>query len=465
MVTVHDEEAPSIVVPGNISASNDAGQCAAVVSVGSATATDNCSVHAVTGVRSDGLPLNAPYPVGTTVITWTAVDHSGNTSSGVQVVTVSDTEAPVLTAPGSITRSNDAGKCSSAVDTGTATATDNCGVVSITGVRSDGAALGMPYPVGVTTITWTAADAAGNTASGSSTVTVNDTEAPALTPPSNVSRPNDAGKCSATVGGVAAAATDNCGVSAITGVRSDGAALTAPYPVGTTTITWTATDAAGNSSSGSSTVTVIDAESPVLTAPANVTQSNDPGKCFATVNAGAATATDNCAVAAITGVRSDGQPLNASYPVGTTTITWTVTDTAGLSASAVQTVTVKDTEAPTVACVPTTNPSGGNIPSAGNNPKSGQNPDGFYQLLSADNCDLSPKIYIGDTAGSFVTGPFKSGDKVKITQAVGKTPSAKPMAGVIISHIQIQGDAVLWAVDDKGNKSPVHICYVAPKPK
>jgi hypothetical protein len=34
----------------------------------------------VTGVRSDGQPLNAPYPQGTTTITWTATDFYGKTS-------------------------------------------------------------------------------------------------------------------------------------------------------------------------------------------------------------------------------------------------------------------------------------------------------------------------------------------------------------------------------------------------
>ena len=40
-------------------------------------------------------------------------------------------------------------------------------------------------------------------------------------------------------------------------------------------------------------------------------------------------------------------------------------------------------------------------------------------------------LYVKDNGSNFVAGPFKSGDKVKITQAPGVTPNTKPMAGVI----------------------------------
>jgi hypothetical protein len=53
------------------------------------------------------------------------------------------------------------------VNPGTPVAKDECGggITSITGVRSDGQALNALYPVGVTTITWTAKDLNGNAAS------------------------------------------------------------------------------------------------------------------------------------------------------------------------------------------------------------------------------------------------------------------------------------------------------------
>ena len=76
----------------------------------------------------------------------------------------------------------------------------------------------------------------------------------------------------------------------------------------------------------------------------------DPGICAATVNPGTATASDNCSTPTIVGVRSDSQPLNALYPKGTTTITWTATDAAGNHSSCIQTITVIDVEPPTISC-------------------------------------------------------------------------------------------------------------------
>ena len=40
------------------------------------------------GTRSDGLPLNAPYPKGLTLITWTVTDSNGSSASCVQTIVV-----------------------------------------------------------------------------------------------------------------------------------------------------------------------------------------------------------------------------------------------------------------------------------------------------------------------------------------------------------------------------------------
>jgi hypothetical protein len=51
-------------------------------------------------------------------------------------------------------------------------------------------------------------------------------------------------------------ATSTCAGLTIVGVRSDGKALIAPYPIGTMTITWTATDTSGNEGTCTQTITV-----------------------------------------------------------------------------------------------------------------------------------------------------------------------------------------------------------------
>jgi len=88
----------------NITQNTDPGLCSAVVNHGTATATDNCdNSPTINGTRSDNLPLDAPYPKGTTTITWTATDHAtptNNQSSCQQTITVEDHEAPVITTNG-----------------------------------------------------------------------------------------------------------------------------------------------------------------------------------------------------------------------------------------------------------------------------------------------------------------------------------------------------------------------------
>jgi hypothetical protein len=89
-----DNIKPVIVCPGGISKYTDSGQVTAKITVNPAVATDNCGTVTVTGVRSDGKALNAPFPVGVTVITWTAKDPANNTATCAQSVTVMVPSSP-----------------------------------------------------------------------------------------------------------------------------------------------------------------------------------------------------------------------------------------------------------------------------------------------------------------------------------------------------------------------------------
>lgn len=166
----------------------------------------------------------------------------------------------------------------------------------------------------------------------------------------------------------------------------------------------------------------------------------------------------------------DGDPIlvwqdpPGPYPLGETWVVLNVMDDQGASDTCEAKVTVLDRTPPIVACRATTNPAGKTVPPAGSNPKSGQNPDGFYELLALDNCDV-PRVFVADSASSFVAGPFQPGDKVKITQAPGVKPGQKPMAGVIVAHIQLKGDALVYAVDSAGNTTLPCPCLVPPPPK
>ncbi len=95
-------------------------------------------------------------------------------------------------------------------------------------------------------------------------------------------------------------------------------------------------------------VPALDTENPVITGcPANITVGNDPNVCGAMVSWIEPTATDNVGVASFT---SDHKPGD-SFPVGTTTVTYTAKDAAGNMAVCSFTVTVEDLEKPVISGV------------------------------------------------------------------------------------------------------------------
>ncbi len=321
-LTVHDTVAPAISAPANRTFEATAPLTPLGTSdYGTATATDAVGVRPITS--------NAPaaFPLGDTVITWTATDTSGNTATATTTITVADRIAPAISAPANRTFEATAPlTLLSTFDYGTATATDAVGVGPI---ASDAPAL---FPVGDTVITWTATDTTGNIATATTTITLVDTTPPAVTPPANVTA--EATGTTTTVAYGTATAYDAVGGVSLTHNAP------ATFPVGTTTITWTATDLAGNSGTAISTVTVVDTTAPVVTAPASVTR--EATAPLTTVGYGNATAYDAVGVVSLT------NDAPATFPVGTTTITWTATDLAGNSGTAISTVTVVDTTAPVI---------------------------------------------------------------------------------------------------------------------
>jgi hypothetical protein len=184
-VTVHDVEGPTISAPPPVTVSTGPGatSCGTFVAdavLGTATAGDNCA--GVTITRS-GVPAGDIFPVGTTTLTYTATDASGNVSFATQMVTVVDDTPPVITAPPPVTVSTGPGAttCSALVSDallGTATASDNCGPVTVT--RS-GVPPGNLFPVGTTILTYAATDASGNASTATQAVTVVDKTPPSIT--------------------------------------------------------------------------------------------------------------------------------------------------------------------------------------------------------------------------------------------------------------------------------------------
>jgi hypothetical protein len=331
-ITIRDITRPSLILPENVVL-----ECPADTSTnntGVAVSQDGCG--SVTLAYSDVVSNSC---AGAKVIlrTWTATDECGNSTNGVQTVTVRDTVKPVLTVPADLVLECPADTSTNA--TGIATVTDACSEATISFtdvVTNDCGGTKIIYR------TWTAADECGNSISAVQTISVRDLTSPSLLIPADVVL-ECPGDTRTNVTGVAIA-QDGCGSATVT--FSD---IISNSCGGTRVIarTWTATDQCGNGTNAIQTITVRDTTPPSVTAPPNLVL-----ECPAVTTTnitGVATAHDGCG--SVTLGYSDSVS-NACGGTEVITRLWTAIDECGNSASAIQTITVRDTTAPSISAPP-----------------------------------------------------------------------------------------------------------------
>ncbi|GBL36283.1 hypothetical protein EMGBS15_18780 [Filimonas sp.] len=204
------------------------------------------------------------------------------------------------------------------------------------------------YPLGNTTVTWTATDAAGNTATCTQDVTVVDNQVPTLASPGNQTLTTISNTCAATYT-IADPISDNCtgsfwgySTTGATTLSSSGNTIAygtgsgvLSFNVGATAVTLTGIDAVSNiATSTTFTVTVTDNEAPVISCPQDLTVNANYAGCTYNGSIGLASVTDNCS-ATVSG------PIPAGpYSVGTTTVVWTATDASGNTSTCSQIITV-----------------------------------------------------------------------------------------------------------------------------
>lgn len=373
-IFVDDNAAPAIVCPPNVTI--QCTQSTLPANTGTATATDNCTGSPT--ITSSDVTVAGVCPVLLTITrTWTASDGCGNSSTCAQTITVTDNNAPSITCPPNITI-----QCTASTlpaNTGTATATDNCDAtptVTFSDVTVGG---GCPQERTITR-TWTATDDCGNSTACQQTIVVDDSVAPVISCPANITIQCTASTLPANTG--SATATDNCdGTPTITSsdVTVGGAC---PQEL-TITRTWTATDDCGNSSSCVQTIFVDDSTPPAIVCPPNITI-----QCTGStlpVNTGTATATDNCdAVPSINFTDATVQGACAQGLI--ITRTWIATDDCGNSSTCNQTIVSDDTAPPSIVCPPniTIECTASTLPANTGN------------ATASDNCDATPTINFSD---------------------------------------------------------------------
>jgi uncharacterized delta-60 repeat protein len=315
-----DTTAPVVAAHANVSveASSAAG---ATVNYAAGSATDDVGVTSLTYSQNSG----TVFPIGVTTVTITAQDAADNAGTGTFTVTVLDTTAPVVVAHANLTVEATSA-VGATVNYAAGSATDAVGVTSLTYSQNGGTV----FPIGVTTVTITAQDAANNTGNGTFTVTVRDTTAPVVAAHANVTV-EATSAAGATVTYADGSATDAVGVTSLTYSQNSGTT----FPIGTTTVTITAKDAANKQGTRTFTVTVSDTTAPVVAAHANVSVMAT-GSGGSTVIYTTGSATDAVGMTSLTYSKNSG----TVFPIGTTTVTITAKDAANNTGAGTFTVTV-----------------------------------------------------------------------------------------------------------------------------
>jgi hypothetical protein len=410
VVHIQDVSPPAVTCKNAEVLLDEAGKASIVAADLLDNAQDNCGVTGTSLSKSTFDCGNA----GPNQVTVSVTDQAGNPASCTATVTVKDSRPPQFTScPTDISKSTDPGQSTAAVSWTTPAAVDNC----TASVSSDHQP-GEQFPVGTTSVTYTATDSGNQPATCSFSVTVTDGESPTWTGcPQNIAQPAEQGACGAAVSWTEPTASDNLAVTRQTKTHEPGAV----FPVGTTQVIYTAYDAQNNPAACSFTVKVTDAQGPeISTCPSDRTMKAEEG-CGAVLAdlTTEAQAGDNCQ-GQVTITQS---PLaGARLGLGTTPVLITATDLAGNITTCTTNVTVADQGKPQI----TTCPASRHL-AAGSESCQTPVPDLTAEMVVSDGCDPNPALTQTPSAGTLI-GP---GDTVITLQATDHAGNVQTCAATL----------------------------------
>ncbi len=407
-----DRRPPRITCPPNATISLNANCQATLLNYSNLAITrDNCS----------GISLRTQSPVAGTVfstvglhvITLSATDASSNVGTCTFTVTTVETTPPTITCPPNATLTLNA-SCQAILPNylSLATLADNCSPAPTASQSPVAGAL--LSGAGTTTVTLTATDGTGNTASCAVAVTRVDASAPTVACPPNVNLALNA-TCQAILPDfrTSANAADNCTtVPTIAQSPLQGSSVSG---VGLHAITLTATDASSNAGTCTFTVMTTDNIAPTITCPPNATLTlGNTCQAILPNYAATATITDNC-TSALTATQSPiaGTVING---ISSQTITLSATDASSNAGTCTFTVMTTDNIAPTLTCPPNATLTLGNTCQA-------ILPNYLSLATLADNCSPAPTASQSPVAGAILSGAGTTTIILTATDGTGNTAS------------------------------------------
>jgi hypothetical protein len=339
-ITVNDASAPSIVCPGNQSISL-LSSCAVIMPDyrSLVSVSDNCTPTNQLNIIQSPAPGTVLSGPGTIVVTMSTSDANGNLATCSFNLAKADVIAPTLTCPTDIVVNATVNTCGAIVNFTPPTITDNCNTcnvgAAIAGFTYLGALGTTSYYVSTLATSFDQAQincvSAGGYLASISSASENSIVRNAanalgigsygigLTDQSNEGvwqwsngevlsysnwnggEPNNAGNEDYVqvynnglwndIGGNQIFILEKPCLSL---TQTAGLASGSLFPIGTTTISYLATDGSGNSSTCNFNVTIVDNTMPTLVCPSHITVTAPGGACSVAVNYGSITATDNC---------------------------------------------------------------------------------------------------------------------------------------------------------------------------
>lgn len=320
--------------PPNITEENDPGECGAVVTFVSPTASDESGSLTVTRIDNSGLNSGDLFPVGTTTITFQADDGANDPVECSFDIIVQDTEGPdLLSCPSNINETVPFGETGKVIDYENPTFDDNC--PGTTSIQTAGLPSGSEFPVGSTTNTFVITDKNENAETCSFTVTI--TEEPEDTPPEfdncptqDIEVANDPGECGAVVTFFSPTASDANGNVEVTRIDENTDLVSGSlFPVGTTTIIFQANDGTNDPVTCSFDIVVQDTEAPILTCVPDITAQATPGSDSKTINFSLPTVRDLCDGVLQSRVSEGSLISGSNFPIGSTDVVFEATDSNG----------------------------------------------------------------------------------------------------------------------------------------
>ncbi len=299
----------------------------------------------VTITQTSGPANGSAFPVGTTTVTYIATDNCGNSETCSFTVTVNPVDAEItFDCPNDITLIEEPGQNSAVVVWTEPTATTTCftGITTIT--QTAGLTNGSAFPEGTTTVSYEITDECGNSETCSFDITIDPLVTTlTLTCSTNIVTAAEPGAPDAVVTWGEPITSTTCPIGSVTLTQTAGEANGSAFPIGTTTISYLATDECGNSQTCSFTITVNEVPSELdLICPGDISATALPGETTAVITWPGPTATTTCYIDNVTLTQLAGLPNGASFPIGTTTVGFEATDECGNSEICAFTVNVSE---------------------------------------------------------------------------------------------------------------------------